>query len=64
MEYLHYKGFIGNVEKSKTKSEGLCGKVLGLDRETYIRFEGENLADLQEHFEAIVDDLLAQQEKK
>ncbi len=60
MEYLHYKGFIGNVEPSKKNPGHLAGKVLGLDRETYIRFEGENLSDLQANFEIIVDELIAQ----
>ena len=60
MEYLNYKGFIGNVEPSKTHPGKLCGKVLGLDQDPYIRFEGDNLSDLQTNFETLIDRLAAE----
>lgn len=54
---LKYKGFIGSIE-AELEDNTLYGKVLGLDKQTLITYEGQTLAELKEDFENAVDDYI------
>ena len=45
METLKYKGFIGSIE-AEVEDNTLYGKVLGLDKQTFITYEGQTLPNL------------------
>ena len=55
METLKYKGFIGSIE-AEVEDNTLYGKVLGLDKQTLITYEGQTLSELKQDFENAVDD--------
>lgn len=57
LETLKYKGFIGSIE-AELEDNTLYGKVLGLDKQTLITYEGQTLAELKEDFENAVDDYI------
>ena len=54
-ELLKYKGYYGSVEDS-IEDALLYGKVLGID--SFIAYEGERVAELQQDFEWAVNDYL------
>jgi predicted HicB family RNase H-like nuclease len=57
MEKLEYKDYFGNIEYSKTDN-CLHGKVIGLDHETCITYEGDTASELYEDFKGAIDDYL------
>jgi len=57
MERLEYKGYSGSIEYSKADN-CLHGKVIGLDKETCITYEGNTALELYEDFKGAIDDYL------
>ena len=57
METLKYKGFIGSIE-AELEDNTLYGKVLGLDKNVLITYEGTTLAELKADFVQAVDDYI------
>ena len=57
MKTLNYKGFIGSIEKEEDNT--FYGKVLGLDKDTLITYQGDCLEDLKNDFMEAVDDYIA-----
>jgi predicted HicB family RNase H-like nuclease len=57
MEKLEHKGYFGTIEYSKADN-CLYGKVIGLNKETCITYEGETAAELYEDFKGAIDDYL------
>ena len=57
METLKYKGFIGSIE-AELEDNTLYGKVLGLDKNSLITYEGKTLEELRKDFELAVDDYI------
>ena len=54
MERLEYKGYFGSIEYSK-EDNCLFGKVLGLNKETCITYEGVTVDELYNDFVAGVE---------
>ena len=57
MERLEYKNYFGSIEYSK-EDNCLFGKVLGLDKETCITYEGVTVDELYNDFKAGIDHYL------
>jgi len=57
MEKLEYKGYFGGIEYSKADN-CLHGKVIGLDKGTWITYEGDTASELYEDFKGAIDDYL------
>ena len=62
MKTLNYKGFIGSIKKEEDNT--FYGKVLDLDKDTLITYQGDCLEDLKADFMEAVDDYIALQNKK
>ena len=57
MRKLEHKGYFGTIEYS-TADNCLYGKVIGLNKETCITYEGETASELYEDFKGAIDDYL------
>ena len=57
MERLEYKGYLGSIEYSKDDNY-LFGKVLGLNKENCITYEGNTAEELYNDFKEGVDHYL------
>ena len=57
MEKLEYKGYIGSIEFNK-EDNCLFGKVLGLNKENCITYEGVTAAELYNDFKAGIEHYL------
>ncbi|MDR3133792.1 MAG: toxin-antitoxin system HicB family antitoxin [Prevotellaceae bacterium] len=53
MDYLHYKGYTGNVKYSEA-DKCFVGKVLGMNNDL-ILYEGENMDDLYADFQESIE---------
>ena len=54
---LKHKGFIGSIEQEEDNT--FYGKVLDLDKDTLITYQGNCLEDLKADFMEAVDDYIA-----
>jgi predicted HicB family RNase H-like nuclease len=57
MERLEYKGYFGSIEYSK-EDNCLFGKVMGLNKEICITYEGVTADELYHDFQAGIEDYL------
>ena len=57
MDKLEYKGYFGSIEYSKDDNS-LCGKVLGLNKEVCITYEGVTANELYNDFKAGIEHYL------
>ena len=58
MDTLKYKGFTGSIEVD-FEDESLYGKVLGLDKDTLITYQGNTIKELKEDFQNGINDYIA-----
>ncbi len=57
METLKHKGFIGSIQ-ANLEDNTLYGKVLGLNKDTLITYEGITLSELKADFVQAVEDYI------
>ncbi len=57
METLKHKGFIGSIQ-ANLEDNTLYGKVLGLNKDTLITYEGITLSELRADFVQAVEDYI------